>query len=59
MTINENELEIFSRQIILNEFNEEKFLSLQNETISIIGVGGIGCPLAQYLILCGSRQTGR
>ena len=56
MNINENELEIFSRQIILKEFNEEKFINLQNKTISIIGVGGIGCPLAQYLILCGIKK---
>ena len=44
------ELEIFSRQLILNEFNEKSFNKLQNKKVSIIGMGGIGCPLAQYLI---------
>jgi len=56
MTINEEELEIFSRQLILNDFNEENFTKLQNKKISIIGLGGIGCPLAQYLISCGIKN---
>ena len=56
MTINEEELEIFSRQLILNEFNEKLFNKLQNKKVSIIGMGGIGCPLAQYLISCGIKN---
>jgi len=52
MNINEEELEIFSRQLILNDFNERSFNELQNKEISIVGLGGIGCPLAQYLISC-------
>ena len=56
MNINEEELEIFSRQLILNEFNEKKFINLQNKIVSIIGLGGIGCPLIQYLISCGIKN---
>ena len=56
MTINEEELEIFSRQLILSEFKYNKFNKLQNKVISIIGMGGIGCPLAQYLISCGIKN---
>lgn len=56
MTINEEELEIFSRQLILKEFNEQSFKILQNKKISIVGMGGIGCPLAQYLISCGIKN---
>lgn len=56
MTIKEEELEIFSRQLILNEFNDKSFEKLQNKKVSIIGIGGIGCPLAQYLISCGIKN---
>ena len=54
--MNEEELEIFSRQLILNEFDEISFKMLQNKKISIVGMGGIGCPLAQYLICCGVKN---
>jgi len=56
MSINEEELEIFSRQLILNDFNEKSFNELQNKEVSIVGLGGIGCPLAQYLISCGIKN---
>ena len=56
MIINNEELEIFSRQLILNEFNEKSFDKLQNKKVSIVGMGGIGCPLAQYLISSGIKN---
>jgi len=56
MSINEEELEIFSRQLILNDFNEKSFNELQNKEVSIVGLGGICCPLAQYLISCGIKN---
>ena len=56
MIINNEELEIFSRQLILKEFNEKSFNKLQNKKVSIIGMGGIGCPLAQYLISSGIKN---
>ena len=56
MSISEEELEIFSRQLILNDFNEKSFSELQNKEVSIVGLGGIGCPLAQYLISCGIKN---
>jgi molybdopterin/thiamine biosynthesis adenylyltransferase len=56
MNISEEELEIFSRQLILNEFSEKSFIKIQNKKISIIGMGGIGCPLAQYLVSCGVKN---
>ena len=56
MGISEEELEIFSRQLILNDFNEKSFNELQNKEVSIVGLGGIGCPLAQYLISCGIKN---
>jgi len=56
VSITEEELEIFSRQLILKDFSEEKFNELQKKQISIIGLGGIGCPLAQYLISSGIKK---
>ncbi len=56
MNINKEELEIFSRQLILDEFNFKDFKKLQNKKISIIGIGGIGCPTAQYLISSGIKN---
>ena len=56
MSINKEELEIFSRQLILDEFNFKDFKKLQNKNISIIGIGGIGCPTAQYLISSGIKN---
>ena len=56
MSINKEELEIFSRQLILDEFNFKDFKKLQNKNISLIGIGGIGCPTAQYLISSGIKN---
>ena len=56
MNINEEELEIFSRQLIMEDFSEKNFYSLQNKIVSIVGMGGIGCPLSQYLISCGIKN---
>ena len=56
MNIKKEELEIFSRQLILKDFNEENFNELQKKEISIVGLGGTGCPLAQYLISSGIKK---
>ena len=53
MNISEQELQIFSRHLILKEFNEKSFNFLQKQKITIIGLGGIGCPAAQYLVSAG------
>ena len=55
MNISEQELQIFSRHLILKEFNEKLFDNLQKKKITIVGVGGIGCPAAQYLVTAGIK----
>ncbi len=50
------ELEIFSRHLILKEFNEKNFNVLQKQNISMIGIGGIGCVAAQYLVSAGIKN---
>ena len=56
MTISEDELRIFSRQLILKEFSEKNFKYIQKQNVIIVGVGGIGCPIAQYLIATGIKN---
>ena len=50
------EYEIFSRLFILNEFSEENLKILSKIKIGIVGIGGIGCPLSQYLVSSGVKE---
>ena len=52
----ETEYEIFSRSFILREFSEENIRKLSNLNVGIVGIGGIGCPLSEYLIRSGIKQ---
>ena len=52
----EEEYIIFSRLFILNEFSEENLKKLSNIKIGIVGMGGIGCPLSQYLVNSGIKE---
>ena len=56
MTYSDLEYEIFSRQFILKNFDEKNIYKLHNAKISIVGLGGIGCPLSQYLVSSGLKQ---
>ena len=55
MTYTDYEYEIFSRQFILKVFSEQNVEKLEKSKISIIGIGGIGCPLAIYLVSSGLK----
>ena len=52
----EEEYKIFSRLFILKEFSEENLKKLSNIKIGIVGMGGIGCPLSQYLVNSGIKE---
>ena len=56
MSYSDLEYEIFSRQFILQNFNEDNICRLENTKIAIIGIGGIGCPLSQYLVSSGFKN---
>ena len=56
MNVSEQELEIFSRNLILKEFDEKSFKNLQNKKISVVGMGGIGCPASLYLVATGIKK---
>ena len=52
----EEEYRMFSRLFILNEFSEENLEKLSRIKIGIVGMGGIGCPLSQYLVNSGIKE---
>jgi adenylyltransferase/sulfurtransferase len=56
MSYSDLEYEIFSRQFILRNFNEENIDKLNKAKITIVGLGGIGCPLTQYLVSSGIKN---
>ena len=56
MIYSDLEYEIFSRQFILKNFNETNINKLSNAKITLIGLGGIGCPLSLYLVSSGLRN---
>ncbi len=55
MTYSDLEYEIFSRQFILQNFDEKNIHKLHDAKITIVGLGGIGCPLSQYLVSSGLK----
>lgn len=54
--LNDNDFLRFSRQIALPEVGEEKQKSLAEKSILIVGVGGLGCHVAEILVRSGIRQ---
>jgi molybdopterin/thiamine biosynthesis adenylyltransferase len=53
MNLSEQQIERYSRQIVLKEVGGIGQTKLLNSTITIIGVGGLGSPVAYYLTAAG------
>ncbi len=51
--LNDKDKELYSRQITLPEVGLEGQEELNDTGILIVGMGGLGCPVAQYLISSG------
>ena len=51
--MNDRDKEVFSRQITLPEVGEKGQEELEDTGILIVGMGGLGCPVAHYLISSG------
>ena len=56
MIYTDEEYQIFGRQFILKSFSESNIKKLANSKITIVGMGGIGCPVATYLISSGIKN---
>ena len=50
LSVNDKEKTIYSRQITLPEVGEAGQEELQEHGVLIVGMGGLGCPVAHYLI---------
>ncbi len=56
--LSSNEKNRYHRHLILNEIGEEGQLKIRNSSILIVGAGGLGCPVIQYLTAGGVGRIG-
>ncbi len=55
---NQNELRFYSRQIAMPQLGNEGQLKLKKSKIAVIGAGGLGAPVLQYLAAAGIGTIG-
>ncbi len=58
MSLTEIEKERYARHLIINDFGEEKQLKLKKAKVLVVGSGGLGCPVIQYLVAGGIGKVG-
>ena len=52
------QLERYARHVVLDEVGEEGQLKLLNAKVLVVGAGGLGSPLIQYLAAAGVGRIG-
>tara|TARA_B100001057_G_scaffold134923_1_gene134336 strand:- start:170 stop:901 length:732 start_codon:yes stop_codon:yes gene_type:complete len=58
MNLKTNELERYSRQIIIKNIGITGQRKIKNSKVLIVGLGGLGCPVAEYLSRTGVGTIG-
>ena len=56
--LNKNQIERFSRQIILRNIGTLGQKKILDSKVLIIGMGGLGCPVAEFLTRSGVGKLG-
>lgn len=58
MKLNNNEKTLYSRHLLLNEIGLKGQEKIKSAKVLVIGAGGLGCPIIQYLTAAGVGTVG-